>query len=141
LLHEGLISDRDYKLRVLGAHDAVALAVANGKVAAGGLSKPVYERLIREGKIDAAKVRVLQDSPPIPEYMWTFRNGLDPAFKEEVRKAFVEVTDPAALGVFRAEAFIPAADADVDRVRVWIAAIQAANGQTAWTPGEGRTAP
>jgi len=134
LLHEGLISGRDYTLRVLGAHDAVALAVANGKVAAGGLSKPILNRLIKEGKIDPAKVRVLQDSPPIPEYIWTFRAGLDPAFKEEVRKAFLEIKDPAALGVFRAEAFIPAVDADVDRVRNWIAAIQAVSAQTAWTP-------
>ncbi|PPQ39412.1 phosphonate transport system substrate-binding protein [Rhodoblastus acidophilus] len=134
LLHEGLISGRDYTLRVLGAHDAVALAVANGKVAAGGLSKPILNRLIKEGKIDPAKVRVLQDSPPIPEYIWTFRAGLDPAFKEDVRKAFLEIKDPAALGVFRAEAFIPAVDADVDRVRNWIAAIQTVSAQTAWTP-------
>jgi phosphonate transport system substrate-binding protein len=134
LLHEGLISGRDYTMRVLGAHDAVALAVANGKVAAGGLSKPIYERLLKEGKISADKVRILQDSPPIPEYMFTFRDGLDPAFKEELRQAFIQVKDPAALGVFRAESFIPCADADVDRVRQWIAAIQAVNSETAWAP-------
>ena len=72
--------------------------------------------------------------------MWTFRDGLDPAFKEEIRKAFIEVKDPAALAVFRAEAFIPAVDADVDRVRQWIAAIQAVSAQTAWKPGEGAPA-
>jgi len=134
LLHEGLISGRDYTMRVLGAHDAVALAVANRKVAAGGLSKPIYERLLKEGKISAEKVRVLEESPPIPEYMWTFRNGLDADFKEEVRKAFVELDDAQALAVFRAEKFIPCADADVDRVRDWIAAIQAVSAQSAWTP-------
>jgi phosphonate transport system substrate-binding protein len=134
LLHDGLISGRDYTMRVLGAHDAVALAVANKKVAAGGLSKPIYERLLKEGKISADKVRILQDSPPIPEYMFTFRDGLDPAFKEEIRQAFVDVKDPAALAVFRAESFIPCADADVDRVRQWIAAIQAVNNETAWAP-------
>ena len=59
LLNEGLVSGRDYTLRVLGAHDAVALAVANKKVAAGGLSRPIYERLLKEGKLSADKVRVL----------------------------------------------------------------------------------
>ncbi len=127
LLEAGLISGRDYTLRVLGAHDAVALAVSNHKVAAGGLSLPIYNRLLKEGKIDPATVRVLAESPAIPEYMWTFREGLDPAFKEEIRKAFINVTDPEALKVFRAEAFIPCVDADVDRVRNWIAAIQSAN--------------
>lgn len=123
LLEAGLVSGRDYALRVLGAHDAVAMAVANHKVNAGGLSMPIYNRLIGEKKLDAAAVRVLASSPPIPEYMWTFREGLDPAFKEEIREAFLSVTDPAALQVFRADAFIPAVDSDVDRVRTWVEAI------------------
>jgi len=124
LLEAGLVAKRDYTLRVLGAHDAVALAVANGRVDAGGLSLPIYQRLLREGKIDAGATRVLAESPAIPEYMWTFREGLDPAFREEIRKAFVGVTDPAVLQVFNAEAFIGSTDSDVDRVRSWIEAIR-----------------
>jgi phosphonate transport system substrate-binding protein len=127
LLEAGLISGRDYTLRVLGAHDAVALAVSNHKVAAGGLSLPIYERLLQEGKIDPKSVRVLAASPAIPEDMWTFRDGLDPAFKEEIREAFIHVSDPGTLKVFRAEAFIPCVDSDVDRVRNWIEAIGRAN--------------
>jgi len=127
LVAAGLVSGRDYTLRVLGAHDAVALAVANHKVTAGGLSKPIYDRLLKEGKIDSKAVRVLAESPAIPEYMWTFREGLDPAFKEEIRKAFITVNDPEALKVFRAESFIPAVDSDVEIVRTWINAIQTTN--------------
>jgi phosphonate transport system substrate-binding protein len=127
LLEAGLVSGRDYTLRVLGAHDAVALAVASHKVAAGGLSMPVYERLIKEGKIDGDAVRVLAESPAIPEYMWTFREGLDPAFREEIKAAFNDVTDPEALKVFRAEAFVPAVDSDVDIVRTWIEALRKSN--------------
>lgn len=123
LVEKGLVSGRDYTLRVLGAHDAVALAVVNHKATAGGLSLPIYDRLVGEGRIDPKATRILAASPPIPEYLWTFREGLDPAFKEEVRKAFVGLTDAEALKVFRAEAFIPTVDADVDRVRGWIDAI------------------
>lgn len=124
LAEAGLVSGRDYRLRVLGAHDAVALAVASGKVAAGGLSKPIFERLLKEGRIKADSVRVLADSPAIPEYMWTFREGLAPELKEKIRRAFVSTDAPEALGVFRAEAFIPCVDADVDRVRQWISTIE-----------------
>lgn len=124
LAEAGLVSERDYTLRVLGAHDAVALAVASKKVAAGGLSRPIYERLLREGKLNPDSVRVLTYSPAIPEYMWTFREGLSPEMKEKIRKAFISITDPAALGVFRAEAFIPSVDSDVDRVRTWISVIE-----------------
>ena len=124
LLQAGLVAGRDYTLRVLGAHDAVAFAVAKGKADGGGLSLPIYQRLVREGKIDTGATRVLAESPAIPEYMWTFREGLDPAFREEIRKAFIEVTDSAALKVFNAEAFIASTDSDVDRVRSWIEAIR-----------------
>lgn len=97
------------------------------KVTAGGLSQPVFNRLLKAGKIDAKAVRILAESPAIPEYMWTFRPGLAPAFKEEIRKAFIEISDPEALKVFRAEAFIPAVDSDVEVVRTWITAIETAN--------------
>ena len=126
LLEAGLAAGRDYTLRGMGSHDNVARAVAGGLVAAGGLSQPVFNRLVREGKIDAKSVRVLAESPDIPEYMWTFREGLDPAFKEEIRKAFLEATDPAMLKVFRAASFVPASETDLDRVRAWIAATEAA---------------
>jgi phosphonate transport system substrate-binding protein len=127
LLEAGLVSGRDYRLHALGGHDAVALAVANHRAAAGGLSMPIFQRLINEKKLDPRAVRVLAESPAIPEYMWTFREGLDDAFKERIRRAFIELTDPRALAVFRAEAFISSVDADVDRVRGWITAIAKAN--------------
>ena len=124
LLAAGLVAKRDYTPRVLGANDAVALAVANGKADAGGLSLPIYQRLLREDRIAPGTTRLLAESTSIPEYMWTFREGLDPALREDIRKAFLEVTDPAALKVFNAEAFVPAVDADVDPVRGWIEAIR-----------------
>ena len=66
--------------------------------------------------------------------MFTFRDGIDPAFKEDIRKALIDLKDPAALAVFRAENLIPAVDADVDRVRQSIAQIQAFSSETAWAP-------
>lgn len=120
LLAAGLSAERDYVRRHLGAHDAVVDAVAAGKVHAGGLSLPVFQRLLQEGHAGAGGVRVLAESAPIPEYMWSFREGLPRELREAVRQAFLGLRDPAALGVFRAEQFIPAVDADVDRVRIWM---------------------
>ncbi len=126
LWNAGLAPNRDYVPHSLGAHDAVALAVQNGRVAAGGLSQPIYQRLIGEGKLDANKVRVLAESPAIPEYMWTLREGIDPAFREELKRVLLDMNDPEALKVFRAEAFVPAKDADVDQVRRWVKAVEKA---------------
>ncbi len=125
-LEAGLVAGRDYTARGMGGHDNVARAVAGGLVAAGGLSQPVFNRLTRDGKIDPKSVRVLAESPAIPEYMWTFREGLDPAFKEEIRKAFFKAGDPEMLKVFRAVSFVPCSEADLDRVRGWMATTEMA---------------
>jgi phosphonate transport system substrate-binding protein len=120
LLETGLVADRDYRRRHLGTHDAVAKAVADHKVMAGGLSMGIYNRLLEEKRLDPEAVRVIAESRPIPEYMWTFRAGLDPELREDVRQAFIRLRAPEALRAYRAEAFIPAADADIDRVRYWM---------------------
>ncbi len=130
LLEAGLVAGRDYTLRVLGAHDSVALAVANHKVAAGGLSMPVYERLLKEARSTATPSASWRNPRPFPNIcgpsatVSTRPSRKKSAFKEEIRQAFVSVSDPEALKVFRAEAFIPTVDSDVDRVRTWIEAIR-----------------
>jgi phosphonate transport system substrate-binding protein len=120
MLLQANLSERQYVRRNLGAHDAVATAVACGNHAAGGISLPVLGRLLAEGRVDAAAIRILAESPPIPEYMWTFRAGLSEDFRQAVREAFIGLRDPAPLAAFHAQAFIPAVDADVDRVRIWM---------------------
>jgi phosphonate transport system substrate-binding protein len=124
LLAAGLRDGRDYKAHYLGAHDAVALAVANKKAAAGGISRPVYERLLAEGKIDPAKVRILMTTRLIPEYAWTFRADLDPVLRQKIADAFLSIDDPAVLGVFNAERFVPSTDSDMDPVRSWVNALR-----------------
>jgi phosphonate transport system substrate-binding protein len=126
LLDAGLAAGRDYTKVVLGAHDAVARAVAGHKVDAGGLSMPIYRRLIGEKVIDPSTVRVLAESQPIPEYMWTVRQGLEPNLRERLRSALLSVKDPRALAVFRATAFVEARDGDVDIVRRWVEQVRAA---------------
>ena len=69
---------------------------------------------------------MLAESPAIPEYLWTLREGIDPAFREELTQALLEMNDPEALKVFRAEAFVPAKDSDVDPVRRWVEAVEKA---------------
>ena len=48
LVEAGLVAGRDYTKVVLGAHDAVARAVVNRTVDGGGISLPIYKRLIAE---------------------------------------------------------------------------------------------
>src|SRR5262245_22374092 len=46
LVEAGLLHDRDYQQHFVGAHDAVAVNVANGNADAGGLSEVIWKSLV-----------------------------------------------------------------------------------------------
>lgn len=117
LAQKGLQAGKDYQEHFLGSHDAVALAVMNNKAQAGGLSKTIFESLVSRGTIDPAKVKVLAESEPFPEYPWTMRSDLAPGLKEKIRQAFYILKDPQILKPFKADGFAPITDQDYDKVR------------------------
>jgi phosphonate transport system substrate-binding protein len=105
LAKAGLKAKADYKAVYLGAHDAVARAVQSGKVQAGGMSQAIYKRLVATKKIDPAKVVVLQESDPIPNYPIVMQGDLAPTVKAAIRDAFLNMKDKAILKSFRAQGF------------------------------------
>lgn len=113
----GLVAERDYTPVYVGAHDAVARAVQNGKVAAGALSRPIYDSLIAAGKLDGAKLRVLAETKPIPNYPMAMQSKLSPRLKRDIRSAFLNIKDPAILKSFRAEGFAATDDHAYDVLR------------------------
>jgi phosphonate transport system substrate-binding protein len=117
LAEKGLKAGLDYREHFVGAHDAVALTVQNGKAQAGGLSKPIFEMLVERGTINRDKVKVLQESRPYPQYPWTMRSDLKPELKEKVRAAFLNLTDKDVLKPFKADGFGPISDADYNIIR------------------------
>jgi phosphonate transport system substrate-binding protein len=117
LAEAGLVHDRDYQQHFVGAHDAVAVNVANGNADAGGLSEVIWKSLVERKLIDATKVRVLGYSKEYPQYPWTMRSDLNPELKNKVRNSFLNLKDPAVLKNFKAEGFAPIADKDYDVIR------------------------
>src|SRR5262249_26554071 len=67
-----------------GAHDATALAVAEKRVDAGALDESVWDRLVKEGKIDATKVRAFWTTPAFVDYVWAARKDLEPGLQKKV---------------------------------------------------------
>jgi phosphonate transport system substrate-binding protein len=117
LATEGLKHGTDYQEHFLGAHDAVALTVQNGKAQAGGLSRPILESLIEKGVIKADKINVLTYSKPFPQYPWTMRSDLTPSLKTKIKEAFYTAKDKSVLKPFKAQSFAPMEDKDYDVVR------------------------
>jgi phosphonate transport system substrate-binding protein len=117
LKNASLEAGQDYSFQHLGTHDAVARAVQAGHVQAGGLSKPIFTSLVEKKSIDPAKIKVVAESRPIPNYPWTVRGDLALNLKEKIKAAFLEMRDPAVLKPFKAESFAPITDADYDVLR------------------------
>ena len=116
LAEAGLQDGTDYTSHFVGAHDAVALTVQNGKAAVGGLSKPIFEELVDQDVIDPSKVRVLATSQEYTNYPWTMQSSLAPALKAKIRDAFLNVRDPAVLDPFGGTGFAPVGPEDYDYI-------------------------
>src|SRR5262245_20905634 len=113
----GLYRDAAYKCVHPGAHDAVARAVQSGQVQAGALSEAIFRNLVAKGTIDAAKVKVIAVSDPIPNYPMVMQGKLQPELKAAIRQAFLELKDSAVLKPFRAEGFVATDDHAYDILR------------------------
>ncbi|MBM3219557.1 MAG: putative selenate ABC transporter substrate-binding protein [Candidatus Rokubacteria bacterium] len=118
MLQAKLDPGRDLKqVAFSGAHDATALWVESGKVDAGALNFLVWDKLVQQKKIDAAKVDVFYTTPPYADYCWTVRSDLDRALQDKLTAAFLKLdaTNPQhkrLLDLHRTTKYIRANDAD-----------------------------
>jgi phosphonate transport system substrate-binding protein len=109
--------ERDITARFTGNHPATAIAVNSGQVDAGALDETVYRSMVSSKAIDPAKARVFHTSEPFVDYVWAARKDLDPATIGAVRDAFLQMFDPAVLGVLRATKYVVAFDSEYTALR------------------------
>ena len=73
-------------------------------------------RVEKAGKVDAAQVAVIWESPTFPDYQWTVRGDVDrvygAGFKDKLTAALLAIDDPAILAQFARSKFIPAKNSD-----------------------------
>jgi phosphonate transport system substrate-binding protein len=99
-----------------GGHDTTAQAVANGRVAAGGLEDRILYDLQEEGIIEKSKVRVIDESAPIEGYPWVVRDALTDKDEQALTDAFLGIEDPELLDLLRAEDYERVRASDYDYV-------------------------
>ncbi|WP_394614157.1 phosphate/phosphite/phosphonate ABC transporter substrate-binding protein [Lentzea sp. JNUCC 0626] len=92
----------DVKLDYAGGHPEAMLSLLNGKVDAAEINSQTLATAKAAGTFDEAKFRQVWKSEPIPNDPITVRGDLDPAFKDRVRKALLELgpQDVAKVGAF-----------------------------------------
>jgi phosphonate transport system substrate-binding protein len=113
LLEAGIDPDKDFRrVAFSGAHDATIAAVASGKVEAGALNISVWERFVKDGKVDTGKVRVFHTTPPYFDYNWTVHADMPAELQRRIVDAFTALRmdtpeGKAILELQRATAFVP----------------------------------
>jgi len=92
LVENGINPEEDFEeFFYAGTHNAVAYAVANGKVDAGAIGDNVYERMVSEGELDPKIVKIIFESDSIPGSPIVVRGDLSEELKEKIIQALVDM--------------------------------------------------
>jgi phosphonate transport system substrate-binding protein len=129
LRDHGIDPVRDFKqILYAGGHDAVVLAVLNGKVDAGATyaNSPdnrdtAWVRYLKD-PADQKKIRAIAFSEAIPADNLVINGNLDDRLAKKIEAVFLELSrDPKGKQTFRElyhiDGFVPATDKDYDAVR------------------------
>jgi hypothetical protein len=79
------------KFRYGGSHPATKKAVEVSAVEAGALDEGVYQTMLKDAKLDGAKVRVLFTTLPFVDYVWVPRKQVDVSECDKFGEAFLAV--------------------------------------------------
>ena len=122
LLQAGIIPEKHFsKFAFSGAHDATAVWVEAGRVDAGALNFLVWDKLVKNKKVDTSKVSVFWTTPPYVDYVWMVRGGLEKGLVERISKAFLKLDyknpeHKRLLDLNRTRGYISAKDSDWDGI-------------------------
>ncbi|MES2979324.1 MAG: putative selenate ABC transporter substrate-binding protein [Pseudomonadota bacterium] len=113
LLQANIDPDKDFKrVAYSGAHDATIASVVSGKVEAAALDITVWNKFVKDGKVDTKVVDVFYTTPGYFNYNWSVHADMPAALREKITKALLDI-DPATpqgkevLDLNRATRYIP----------------------------------
>lgn len=97
LLEAGMDAEDDFESvpNFSGSHDLTWKLVASGAFDVGALNEAVWERAVREGRVDTNKAREFYTTPEYFDYNWTVQGGLDQVygtgFTDRIRLALLDL--------------------------------------------------
>ncbi len=108
------------KVGFSGNHSKTIALVQSGAYEVGAVNFKVWDRELKEGKIDTSKVRVVYKTPAYPDYQFTARGDLDKQFGEGFTKkltnVILNIKDKKILEAFPRSGFIKATNKDFQPV-------------------------
>ena len=108
------------KVGFSGNHSKTISLVQSGAYKVGAVNFKVWDRELKEGKIDTTKVKVVYKTPAYPDYQFTARGDLDKTYGEgftaKLQKAILNIKDEKILNAFPRTGFIEAKNKDFDPI-------------------------
>lgn len=108
------------KVGFSGNHSKTIALVQSGAYEIGAVNYAVWDRELKEGKIDTSKVKVVYTTPTYPDYNFSVRGDLDEqfgaGFTQKLTNVILNIKDKKILGAFPRSAFIKATNDDFQPV-------------------------
>lgn len=125
LMKAGIDPEKDFNgpPSYSGSHDKTIELVQSGAFQAGALNEAVWERRVKEGTVDAAKVRDFYTTPAYFDYNWTIRGDVDQTFgegtKEKITQAILSMgpEQKEILDLFQTDSFVPTKNENYQAIR------------------------
>ena len=99
-----------------GNHSKTISLVQTGAYEIGAVNFKVWDKELKDGKIDTKKVSIIWTTPTYPDYQWTIRGDADKTWGEgftaKVKAALLDLKDADLLSRFPRSGFIEAKNAD-----------------------------
>lgn len=116
----GINPGTDFEVRYSGEHPATVKLVEMGIVDAGAVDESVFNSMIKEGRADRNKLRVIYTSKPFVDYVYVARRGISEAEREKFAAALLalrEGKNDDVLALLRASKFVRASDEEYAPIR------------------------
>jgi phosphonate transport system substrate-binding protein len=116
----GINPDRDIESRYSGEHSATVKLVEMGIVDAGAVDESVFNAMIKDGRADRSRLRVIYTSHPFVDYVYVARRGVTDSEREKFAAALLalkEGKNDDVLKLLRATKFVKANDGEYAAIR------------------------
>lgn len=126
LEQQGIVPDTFFsELSYSGAHDTTAYWVRDGKVSVGVANSIIIDTMFEDGRLKKEEVRILLETPPYVNYVWTLHPKYSGAAEVAVRDAFLALSRSNAkhediLDALDAGYFLPASVGDFEDLKTII---------------------
>jgi phosphonate transport system substrate-binding protein len=116
----GINPDTDFQFRYSGEHSATVKLVEMGMVDAGAVDEAIFNAMIKDGRADRNRLRVIHTSKPFVDYVYVARRGMSDSEKEKFAAALLalkEGKNDDVLKLLRASKFVKANDGEYAAIR------------------------